>query len=140
LHRLKRPQLRDFASAGSNEMGVAELRAKNSSTVILITRNGMGQCEEALQKTLMDIYLKMLQENQFAPGAICFYGDGVKLAVEGSPILDLLHELERKGTRLIICMTCLKYFCLEDKVKAGIVGGMNDIILAQWMADKVITL
>jgi hypothetical protein len=119
---------------------VAELRARNSSTIILVTSNGMGTAEEPLQHRLLGIYLKMLKENEFLPGAICFYGDGVKMVVEGSPVLDLLRELERKGVRLIICITCLKYFDLESKVAVGIVGGMNDILLAQWMADKVITL
>ena len=119
---------------------VAELRAKNNSTVILVTSNGMGTAEEALQHKLLSIYLKMLKENEFIPGAICFYGDGVKMVVEGSPVLDLLRELERKGVRLIICTTCLQYFALEGKVAVGIIGGMHDILLAQWMADKVITL
>ncbi len=118
----------------------ADLGAKNSSTVILVTRKGMGEAEEALQQKLLNVYLTMLKENDFTPGAICFYADGVKMVVEGSPVLDLLRELEQKGTRLIICMTCLKYFGLEDKVRVGIVGGMNDIVMAQWMADKVITV
>jgi hypothetical protein len=121
-------------------MAVEELKAKSNSTVILITRNGMGECEKELQQKLMGLYFTMLQENELFPGAICFYGDGVKLVVEGSPFLDTLRKLEQKGVRLIICMTCLKYFGLEDKVKAGIVGGMNDIVLAQWMGDKVITI
>jgi hypothetical protein len=121
-------------------MAVPDIIEKNKSTVILITRNGMGECEKDLQQILIGLYFKMLRENEFVPGAICFYADGVKLVVEGSPVLDMLHELEEKGLRLIICMTCLKYFGLEAKVKVGIVGGMNDIVLAQWMADKVITL
>jgi hypothetical protein len=121
-------------------MAAAELRENNQSTVILMTRNGMGDCEKELQQTLIGLYFKMLKENQFFPGALCFYADGVKLVVEGSPFLDILRELERQGVRLIVCMTCLKYFALEDKVRVGIVGGMNDIVLAQWMADKVITL
>jgi len=29
---------------------------------------------------------------------------------------------------------------LLEKVRAGIVGGMPDIIAAKWLADKVITL
>jgi sulfur relay (sulfurtransferase) complex TusBCD TusD component (DsrE family) len=82
----------------------------------------------------------MLGENEFFPGAICFYADAVKLVVEGSPVLDLLRKLESKGVRLIICITCLQYFGLADKLAVGIVGGMHDIVLAQWMADKVITL
>jgi hypothetical protein len=121
-------------------MAVEELKEKNKSTVILITRNGMGECEKELQQKLMSLYFTMLKENEFFPGAICFYADGVKLIVEGSPFLDILREFEQKGIRLIVCMTCLKYFGLEDKVKVGIVGGMNDIVLAQWMADKVIAL
>ena len=82
----------------------------------------------------------MLQENEFYPGAICFYSEGVKMVVEGSPVLDLLRALETKGVRLIICITCLQYYGLSDKVAVGIVGGMNDIVLAQWMAGKVVAL
>jgi hypothetical protein len=121
-------------------MSVDDLKAKSGSTVILVTRKGMGESEAALQQKLLEVYLTMLRENGFTPGAICFYADGVKMVVEGSPVLDILRELEQRGAHLIICITCLKYFGLEDKVKVGIVGGMNDIILAQWMADKVITL
>ncbi len=118
----------------------AELKTSNSSTVILLNRDGMGSAEEALRHKLIRVYLTMLQENGLYPGAICFYAEGVKLVAEGSPILDLLRELEAKGVRLIICTTCLQYFGLTGKVAVGIVGGMNDIVLAQWMATKVITL
>jgi sulfur relay (sulfurtransferase) complex TusBCD TusD component (DsrE family) len=42
--------------------------------------------------------------------------------------------------RLIVCNTCLNYYGLLDKVRVGIIGGMADIIEAQWKADRVITL
>ena len=119
---------------------VAELRARSSSTVILVTHSGMGATDEALRHKLLSIYLKMLCENAFPPGPICFYADGVRMVHEESPILDLPRELELKGVRLIICNTCRKYLGLEDKIAVGIVGGMHDILLAQWMAEKVITL
>jgi hypothetical protein len=118
----------------------AEFKANFTSTVILVNRDGMGSAEEALRHKLLRVYLTMLQENGMYPGAICFYAEGVKMVVEGSPILDLLHALESKGVRLIICSTCLQYFGLSEKVVAGIIGGMNDILLAQSMANKVITL
>jgi len=117
-----------------------ELKANSASTVILINNDGMGAAEEALRYKLLGLYLTMLQENGLYPGAICFYAGGVKMVVEGSPVLDLLRSLEEKGIRLIICATCLQYYGLTEKVKVGIVGGMSDIILAQWMASKVITL
>jgi intracellular sulfur oxidation DsrE/DsrF family protein len=118
----------------------AELKANNASTVVLINNDGMGAAEEPLRHKLLKVYLTMLQENGLYPGAICFYAGGVKMVAEGSPVLDLLRALEEKGVRLIICSTCLQFFGLADKVAVGIVGGMNDIVLAQWMANKVITL
>jgi hypothetical protein len=121
-------------------VGLDELKANSASTVIIVNSDGMGAAEEALRYKLLGLYLTMLQENGLYPGAICFYAGGVKMVVEGSPVLDLLRSLEEKGIRLIICATCLQYYGLTEKVKVGIVGGMSDIILAQWMASKVITL
>ena len=112
----------------------------DSETVLLITRNGMGQANSALQQKLMLTYLKLLDENDILPAAICFYTEGVHLVVDGSPVLDSLKSLEEKGVRLILCSTCLNYYSLTDQVKVGIVGGMTDIIEAQRQAEKVITL
>jgi len=120
--------------------GMEDLKANSASTVILVNNDGMGAAEEALRHKLLRVYLTMLQENRLYPGAICFYAGGVKMAVEGSPVLDLLQALEAKGVRLILCSTCLQYYGLTEKAAVGIVGGMSDILLAQWMADKVITL
>jgi hypothetical protein len=111
-----------------------------SDTVILITRNGMGDADQTLQHKLIGTYLKLLDEHNLLPGAICFYTEGVRLAVEGSPVLEALGSLEKKGVRLILCSTCLNYYNLMDKVKLGIVGGMGDILEAQTRASKVITL
>ncbi len=110
------------------------------NAVILITNNGMGQADETLQHKLFGKYLELIQQNNTLPNAFCFYTNGVKLVVDGSPVLEQLQVLESKGVRLIVCGTCLDYFNLLDKVKIGIVGGMTDIIEAQDKAEKVITL
>jgi intracellular sulfur oxidation DsrE/DsrF family protein len=110
------------------------------STVILFTRDGMGDAPAELQHKLAGIYLNLLNEHDLLPNAICFYADGVKLTVEGSPVLEQLRALEAKGVRLVICQTCLNFYGLIDKVQVGIVGGMTDIIEAQWRADKLIAL
>lgn len=111
-----------------------------SDTILLIPREGMGVGEPALQIKLLDTYLRLLVENGSLPAAICFYTDGVKLAVEGSPLLERLVQLEQAGVRLILCSTCLNYYGLIEKVQVGTMGGMPDIIEAQVMAAKVITL
>ncbi len=112
---------------------------KNS--VILINRFGMGEADPELQLKLIVTYLNLLNEDHsLRPNAICFYADGVKLAVDGSPALEALKALEANGVRLILCSTCLNFFKLTDSVRVGIVGGMTDIIEAQRLAEKVITL
>ncbi len=110
------------------------------STTLLITTNGMGHGPQELQHKLIRTYLNLLNEHDYLPNAICFYTEGVRLLVEGSPVLDLLTALEAKGVRLIACSTCLTYFGLTDQLRAGIVGGMTDILEAQARAEKVITL
>jgi intracellular sulfur oxidation DsrE/DsrF family protein len=112
----------------------------DSDTVILINRNGMGEADQVLQSKLIGTYLKLLDEHNILPGAICFYTEGVHLVVEGSPVLETLQALEAKGVRLILCSTCVNYFNLTEKVRVGIIGGMGDILEAQRQASKVITL
>ncbi|RPH62459.1 MAG: sulfurtransferase-like selenium metabolism protein YedF [Chloroflexi bacterium] len=109
-------------------------------TVIIISHFGMGKADEKLQTMLAAKYLELLPQNGELPAAICFYTEGVKLVVAGSPVLAQLKALEEKGVRLIVCSTCLNYFNLADQVQVGIVGGMGDIIEAQARAEKVITL
>jgi len=121
-------------------MTSTDLKANSPETVVVVNNDGIGSVEEPLRHKLIGLYLKMLLENELYPGAICFYASGVKLVVEGSPVLDLLKALESKGIHLIICITCLQYYGLTEKVAVGVQGGMNDIVLAQWMAAKVITL
>jgi hypothetical protein len=112
----------------------------DSETVLLITRFGMGDAEPALQQKLIITYFKLLDENDILPAVICFYTNGVRLVVEGSPVIDSLKSLEAKGVRLILCSTCLTYYNLTDQVQVGIIGGMTDILEAQRRAAKVISL
>lgn len=116
------------------------LEINQSGTIILVTRSGMGDAPQELQHKLAGTYFRLLDESDMLPGAICFYTEGVRLVCDGSPVLDALRSLEGKGVKLIICSTCLTFYELTEKVQVGIVGGMTDIIEAQWRANKVISL
>ena len=109
-------------------------------TLVVIAREGMGSAEPAHQKKLVGTWLTLVLEGGDLPGAICFYTDGVKLAVEGSPVIEQLSRLEEKGVHLILCKTCLDFFGLAEKVRVGVVGGMGDILAAQAIAMKVLSL
>jgi selenium metabolism protein YedF len=110
------------------------------STVILVTKDGIGTAPEDLSKTLVKNYFGILKDEKKIPSAILFYGEGVKLVCEGSEVIDSLKTLETRGVKLIACKTCLNYFSLANQIKAGEIGTMADIIAYQIEADKVITL
>lgn len=111
----------------------------NSNTLILFTRFGLGDSPSDLQKKLAGIFLTLVSQDT-SPGVIACYGEGVKLACEGSPVLEQLNSLTAKGVRVILCQTCLDYFGLRESVRVGIIGGMGDKVSAMNMADKVLSL
>jgi intracellular sulfur oxidation DsrE/DsrF family protein len=116
-------------------------KLKKEPTTIVISNEGMGHTGDIqLQLKLLKNYLHLLNVFDMLPAAICFYTEGVKVAVEGSPVLEELQALEGKGVWLIVCLTCLKAFDLVEDVRVGFVGGMTDILEAQWRAEKVISL
>lgn len=110
------------------------------STVIVITRNGMGQAEPDLAHKLVKTFLNLLDLDDRLPGAICFYTEGVRLTVDGSPVLEELKSLEEKGVTLMVCTTCLNHYGLLGELAVGTAGGMKEIVDLQDAADKVITL
>lgn len=112
----------------------------NERLVIQITRDGMGNADPALSHKLLSKYLQLLLDADMLPSAITFYTEGVRLVCDGSPVLAELEALQARGVHLMVCSTCLDFFGLKDSVRVGLVGGMTDIIDAQWQASKVITL
>ena len=68
-----------------------------AATILVITREGMGHAEPALQQKLLRTFLMLLLESSQLPRAICFYTEGVRLVIDGSPMLDLLQSLESKA-------------------------------------------
>lgn len=114
---------------------------EKKSIVIVFKTQGLGMTDDMLLKEkLAKTYLNLALQMEPLPAAICFYTDGVRLACEGSTVLDELKALESRGVRLVLCQTCLDTFKLLDKVAVGVVGGMGDIITAMWQADSVITV
>ncbi len=113
---------------------------EQKDTLVTITRDGLGHADPQLQRRLLGVWLKLTLENGTLPGAIACYTDGVRMACEGSPVLEELRALEERGVHVILCKTCLDAFDLGDKVGVGVVGGMGDILAAQVKAKKVVAL
>lgn len=113
---------------------------KSEKVALIISDNGMGVGADELKMTLVTNYLSLLVDEKIKYSYICFYGNGVKLCCEGSPLIEQLEAIEKMGTTLIICKTCLKYNNLLDKVKVGTVGTMGDILMVHSICSKIIKL
>ncbi len=65
-------------------------------------------------------FLRLLAESRDKPARMIFMNSGVRLVCEGSIFLTHLKKLEEQGVELLACTTCLEYFGLEEKLKAGL--------------------
>lgn len=111
-----------------------------NDTVILITRDGMGTADRELAHRLAASYLDLLELEDRLPRAICFYAEGIRLACEGSPVLEALTDLAAREVRLLVCGTCLAHYDLESRLAVGESSNMREIQALQWEAGKVITI
>ncbi len=113
----------------------------SKKTVFVFNSYGMGQTADAgLKIRLAKKFLTLLADADPLPAQICFYTDGVKLCVNGSPVLDELRVLADLGVTLVLCFNCLETFGLLDQVAVGVVGGMGDILTAMMRADNAVVL
>jgi intracellular sulfur oxidation DsrE/DsrF family protein len=113
---------------------------KKIKTTIVINKNGMGEAPQELRETLIKNYLTLLIDETDLPTYICFYGEGVKLTLNTSHVIDELKKLQELGIKILICKTCLLYFNSIENVAIGDIATMLDIMGAQKNCDKVIVL
>ncbi len=112
----------------------------DQGTAVLFTRNGLGDAPSELARLLATNFAGLLARETEPPAQLLFYGEGVKLACAGSPIVEPLRQLAERGTELILCRTCLDYFGLLDRVAVGAVKGMPEILAAMREAKKVLSV
>lgn len=112
-----------------------------SPVVLVIPSELMGQGEhEELGQILIRGFLHTLNEVSPLPDVVIFFNSGVKLVVEGSPVLEDLRNLEAQGVQILACGTCLGYYGLKEKVAVGEISNMYTIAETMMRAGKVVSL
>ncbi len=106
--------------------------------VVLVDGATVGRGDDLLGAVLMKSFLHTLKEIEPRPWRLIFINAGVKLAVEGSDLLSVLSELESLGIEILSCGTCLDFFKLKEKLRAGKVTNMYDIVSSVVAATNVI--
>jgi selenium metabolism protein YedF len=120
--------------AGDSETCVA------AGVVVFLDSDSLGRGSEELGKKLMRSFLQVLEQSDVRPEKVLLINGGVKLACEGSEVLEDLWELSNKGAEILACGTCLDYFGLKKKLLAGKVSDMYQILTSLAQAGKVIKM
>jgi selenium metabolism protein YedF len=108
-----------------------------SSKTILIQGEGIGRGDDTLGVMLMANFLRLLGESGDKPKTIVFWNAGVRLLCEGSKVLEHVKKLESQGVEVLGCTTCLEYFDLMDKMKAGKPTNMLRSVYSMFDSDMV---
>jgi len=108
--------------------------------MVMCATDRMGFGDDELGLKLMVNYLRTLAEMGRELWRLVFVNNGVKLTIDGSEVLEDLRAYEKKGTRILVCGTCLDHFHLLQKKQVGETTNMLDIVTAMQLADKVITI
>lgn len=107
---------------------------------ILITSEFLGRGSDELGAKLMGSFLRTLLTADNKPDRIVFYNSGVKLLAEGSPVLDVLNDLNKLGVDIVACGTCVGFFKLDDKVAKERISNMTEIVRILTEAQQVVTV
>ena len=108
--------------------------------VLAVSADSMGRGDPDLGHILIRSFFHTLGEVKPRPDRIILFNTGVRLACQGSDVLEDLCALEAAGIEILACGTCLGYFELKDKLAAGRVSNMYDIAEAILGAGKVVNL
>ncbi len=112
-----------------------------SRTALLVKSNLLGIGAEELGQVLMKSYFYTLtQTPEHLPATVIFLNTGVKLTIEGSPVLHHVRELAEQGVEILSCGTCLDFYGVKEQLAVGRISNMYEINEQLQAATKVISL
>ena len=117
-----------------------EMGADAKKIMVMCATDRIGFGDEELGLKLMVSFIKTLKEMGPELWRLVLVNNGVKLAIDGSEVLDDLKDFENNGLKILVCGTCLTHFGLLEAKKVGETTNMLDIVTAMQLADKVINI
>lgn len=106
--------------------------------IVVISSTQMGSGNEELGAALLKSFVYALSQLKTLPDSIIFYNSGVRNAIQGSPLLEDLRNLEQQGVTILSCGTCLNYYGLTEQLAVGSVTNMYDIAEREMRASGIL--
>lgn len=107
---------------------------------VLVLSDRMGSGDDELGRVLMRNFIYALARDGSLPAVVVLGNSGVRLACEGSEVLDDLRLLEQSGVSVRACGTCLDYLGLTDSLVVGEVGTMAGLVEGILGEDAIVTI
>lgn len=96
--------------------------------VLVFTSDVLGKGDESLGRKVLDNLLKALAQQADKPGAVFLLNSAVHLAIKDSDSDDLFKELEKAGTRVYACLTCIRHYNLTEQIEPYRVSSINTLV------------
>ena len=126
--------------AACEEAVSAPLPAPGGDWAVFVGRDIIGDGDRELGANLMRMFFYTLAEGDALPESVLFMNDGVKLPTLDDQVAAHVQTLIGRGVEVLVCGTCLSFYGLTDRLQAGTVSNMFDIVSRMQAAAKVITL
>ena len=107
---------------------------------VLVTGKTLGREDRELGEVLIKGFLGTLSKLGTPPVALALMNEGVKLALPDASTCDHLKDLERAGTKILVCGTCTNHFGITGSIGVGTISNMFEILEALTEADKVLSV
>jgi selenium metabolism protein YedF len=107
-------------------------------TFLYLSSDQMGTGEPELGRTLLTLFLEKLAQSDVTVDLIGCTNSGIYLTTEGSPVIETMKKLQKKGTQIATCGTCLNHLHRRDKLLIGQVGNMEMMVQVMATADRII--
>lgn len=110
----------------------------DTSYVVTLAADTVGRGPAELGGMLMHGLFATLCDTTPLPTHVLLYSSAILLAAEGSPHLESLRELERRGVKVLLCGTCVDYYRKQGEIRVGSISSMMTILEVQLQAGKVL--
>ena len=121
-------------------VGTAAPNGPSPDLVVAIGSAAMGQGSDELGEILIKSFLYTLSALDTPPNILLLFNSGATLAVSSGNTVADLQTLAERGTRILICGTCADYYDIRDKLGAGELVSMFEIVTEMQQADRLISL
>ena len=116
----------------------APLKQGEKNIVVAISKDHMGEGEEALGKTLLKAFIFALTQQDALPKTILFYNSCACVTSTEGPSIEDLKTLEAQGVDILTCGTCLDYYHRKEQLLVGGITNMYSIVETLEKADVVV--